>query len=198
MPLFRISLAALSLMLSWACGAPDAVAGESAYELDRSHSRLGFKVRHKMVSLVPGQFNTFSGTIHYDPENLSATRAKVEVDPASIDTDNAKRDSHLRNEDFFDVAQFPTLSFESTEVKKVAADGSFTMVGNLTMHGVTKPIELDFGPISDQVGKKRGVAVTGSLDRQDFGIKWSRLLDNGGLAVGNEIFFDFNLEMNQR
>ena len=72
------------------------------------------------------------------------------------------------------------------------------MVGNLTMHGVTKPIELDFGPISDQVGKKRGVAVTGSLDRQDFGIKWSRLLDNGGLAVGNEIFFDFNLEMNQR
>ena len=85
MHLFRISLAVLVLMLSWACGAPDAVAGESAYEIDRSHSRLGFKVRHKMVSLVPGQFNTFSGTIHYDPENLSATRAKVEVDPASID-----------------------------------------------------------------------------------------------------------------
>jgi len=149
-----------------------------------------------MVSLVPGQFNTFSGTISYDPANIGATTAKVEIDPASIDTSNEKRDGHLRADDFFDVEKFPTMSFESTEIKDIGKDGTFTMVGNLTMRGVTKPVELNFSRISDQVGKKRGVSVTGSLNRQDFGISWSRLLDNGGLAVGNEVRFDFDIELN--
>ena len=197
MHFLRTLVLLLTVSSSFALGLPGANAGEtSTYAIDTTHSRIGFKIRHKMVSLVPGQFNTFSGTINYDPANIGATTAKVEIDPASIDTSNEKRDGHLRADDFFDVEKFPTMSFESTEIKDIGKDGTFTMVGNLTMRGVTKPVELNFSRISDQVGKKRGVSVTGSLNRQDFGISWSRLLDNGGLAVGNEVRFDFDIELN--
>jgi polyisoprenoid-binding protein YceI len=177
-------------------GIPAASAAPASYSIDQAHSRVGFKVRHKMVSWVAGQFDTYSGTLAFDPSDLKSTAVKVQIDPASINTSNAKRDGHLKSPDFFDVAAFPAMTFESTAIQSVAKDGSFTMVGNLTMHGETKSVELLFGPVSDLVGGKRGVAVTGSLNRQDFGIKWSKLLDNGGLAVGNEILFDFNLELN--
>ena len=194
-----------SLSLGVASAAPASAASASAapasaasasYSIDQTHSRVGFKVRHKMVSWVAGQFDSFSGTIDFDPGAVELTRVHVQIDPASINTSNAKRDGHLKNSDFFDVAVFPAMSFESTAIDKIAKDGSFTVVGNLTIHGVTKPVQLLFGPVSELVGGKRGVAVTGSLNRQDFGINWSKLLDNGGLAVGNEILFDFNLELN--
>lgn len=186
----------LGLALAFSLGVPPASAAPASYSIDQAHSRVGFKVRHKMVSWVAGQFDSFSGTIDFDPGAVELTRVNVQLDPASINTSNAKRDAHLKNPDFFDVAVFPAMSFESTAIEKIAKDGSFTVVGNLTMHGVTKPVQLLFGSVSDLVGGKRGVAVTGSLNRQDFGISWSRLLDNGGLAVGNEILFDFNLELN--
>lgn len=192
----RLLTLTLGLALSFSFGLPLASAAPASHSIDAAHSRVGFKVRHKMVSWVAGQFDTFSGTIDFDPGDVESTRVKVQIDPASINTSNAKRDGHLKSPDFFDVAAFPALSFESTAIEKVAKDGSFTVVGNLTMHGVTKSVQLQFGPVSDLVGGKRGVAVTGSLNRQDFGINWSKLLDNGGLAVGNEIRFDFNLELN--
>jgi polyisoprenoid-binding protein YceI len=186
----------LGLALSLSLGIPTASAGTASHSIDQAHSRVGFKVRHKMVSWVAGQFDSFSGTIDFDPGAVESTRVNVQIDPASVNTSNAKRDGHLKSPDFFDVAAFPAMSFESTAIEKIAKDGSFTVVGNLTMHGVTKSVQLLFGPVSNLVGGKRGVAVTGSLNRQDFGINWSKLLDNGGLAVGNEILFDFNLELN--
>ena len=186
----------LGLTLSLSLGIPSASAAPASYSIDKSHSRVGFKVRHKMVSWVAGQFDGFSGTVEFDPGEVEATRVKAQIDPASVNTSNAKRDGHLKSPDFFDVAAFPAMSFESTAIEKIAKDGSFTVVGNLTMHGVTKSVQLLFGPVSNLVGGKRGVAVTGSLNRQDFGINWSKLLDNGGLAVGNEILFDFNIELN--
>jgi polyisoprenoid-binding protein YceI len=186
----------LGFAFTLAFALPQASAAPPSYSIDKTHSRVGFKVRHKMVSWVAGQFDSFSGTIAFDPGAVELTRVKVQLDPASINTSNAKRDGHLKSPDFFDVTAFPAMSFESTAIEKIAKDGSFTVVGNLTMHGVTTSVQLLFGRVSDLVGGKRGVAVTGSLNRQDFGINWSKLLDNGGLAVGNEILFDFNLELN--
>jgi polyisoprenoid-binding protein YceI len=194
----RLLALTLGLALSLTFGLPEASAAPPSYSIDQSHSRVGFKVRHKMVSWVAGQFDGFSGTIEFDPGDVESTRVKAEIDPASVNTSNPKRDGHLKGPDFFDVGAFPSLTFESTSVEKIAKDGSFTVVGNLTMHGVTKPAHLLFGPVSPLVGGKRGVAVTGSLNRQDFGISWSKLLDSGGLAVGNEILFDFNLELNAK
>ncbi len=188
----------LGFAFTLAFALPQASAAPPSYSIDQTHSRVGFKVRHKMVSWVAGQFDGFSGTIDFDPGEVESTRVKAQLDPASVNTSNLKRDGHLKGPDFFDVAEFPSISFESTSIEKIAKDGSFTVVGNLTMHGVSKPVALLFGPVSNLVGGKRGVAVTGSLNRQDFGISWSKLLDSGGLAVGNEILFDFNLELNAK
>jgi polyisoprenoid-binding protein YceI len=197
MHLRRFLSLALGLAVSLSFGSlPVASAAPPSHSIDEAHSRVGFKVRHKMVSWVAGQFDSFSGTIDFDPGDVEATRVKVQIDPASINTSNAKRDRHLKSADFFDVATYPAMSFESTGIEKIAKDGSFTVVGNLTMHGVTAPVELLFGPVSNLVGGKRGVNVTGSLNRQDFGISWSKLLDTGGLVVGNTIRFDFDLELN--
>lgn len=199
---YRTLLLAAALTLPLGFAVSEANAAPESYKIDRTHSEIGFKVRHNMVSWVRGRFGSFEGTLSYDPENIGATSASVQVDPATIDTENEKRDEHLRGDDFFDVAKFPTVTFESTGVKDIEKDGSFTLVGDMTMHGVTKSVDLRFEPFSDAVTSrgrtKRGVSITGKFDRQDFGINWSKLLDNGGLAVGNEIRLVIDLELNQQ
>ncbi|MEK7316790.1 MAG: YceI family protein, partial [Candidatus Eisenbacteria bacterium] len=112
----------------------------ATWDIDQAHSSVGFSIRH-IFSKVPGFFDKFSGTIEFDPANPTAASVKVDIDPASINTKNTQRDEHLRSGDFFDVAKFPAMSFQSTKVTK-GEGNALSVEGNLTMHGVTKPVTL--------------------------------------------------------
>jgi polyisoprenoid-binding protein YceI len=173
-----------------------AVSPAGTYELDAAHSGVGFKVRH-LFTKVPGRFSTFSGAIQFDPAKPAATRVTVEIDAASINTDNAKRDGHLKSPDFFDVEKFPKITFKSTAVKLVDATRA-TMTGDLTMRGVTKPVTLDVellgqGP-NGRGGMVAGFAATGKLNRTDYGVAWNRALEGGGSLLGDDVELTFSIE----
>jgi polyisoprenoid-binding protein YceI len=171
--------------------ATSAFAQSATWNLDPAHSTIGFGVRHMMVSTVRGKFTKFTGTITGDPAKPTEAVIDVTIDASSIDTANEKRDEHLRGADFFDVAKYPTITFKS---KKIAAgpDGTFKVTGDLTMHGTTKEVVFTVSdlapPIQDPMGNLRGGAhVSGKIDRQEFGIAFSKTMDAGGLMVGNEV-----------
>jgi polyisoprenoid-binding protein YceI len=173
-----------------------AQASATHYEIDSTHSAVQFKVRH-LVSHVPGSFRKFKGTFDYDPADPKASKAVIEIEASSIDTGNTKRDEHLKSADFFDVKKYPTLKFESTELKDVT-DGKARLAGNLTMHGVTKPVILELeigGEAADPWGSKRA-GFTGStkVDRKDYGLTWNKALETGKLLVGDEVTIDVSVE----
>lgn len=186
----RHLLAVPAVLLSAALSAAAAV-----YEIDASHSTVGFKIRH-VVTKTSGRFTKFSGTIHYEPGKPSAWKVTADIDPASINTDNEKRDGHLRSPDFFDTAKHPKMSFKSVKVTDAKGD-SAKLHGELTMHGVTKPVVLDLeftGAGKDPWGnEKAGFSARGKLNRKDFGIVWNKAVDNGGFILGDEV--EINLEI---
>ena len=176
-----------------------ALSRADSWVLDASHSTAAFKVRHMMVSWVRGEFGKLSGTVEYDAKAPASAKVDISIDAASIDTRDPKRDGHLKNPDFFDVAKFPTLTFKSKAVRNVTKAG-FDLVGDLTMHGVTKEVVLKVeGPsaaITGPWGKTRmGASGTTVLNRQDFGVSWSKTMDKGGLVAGNEIHVELEVEL---
>ncbi|GAB4238677.1 MAG: YceI family protein [Acidobacteriota bacterium] len=176
--------------------APAAYAG-TKFALDGSHTSVTFAVRHMVVSTVRGSFGNVSGEIYYDETNPAASWVKVEIDVNSINTNNERRDGHLKSADFFDAAKYPKITFESTAVEKQG--DRWIARGNLTIKGVTKPIEIPFrlnGPIKDPWGNLRlGVdAEPIKINRQDFGVTWNQVLDTGGLAVGDEVTIQISAE----
>ena len=166
------------------------------YEIDASHSQVGFRIKH-LVGKVPGRFTKFAGTVEYTPGKPEAWKVVATIDPASINTDNEKRDGHLKSADFFDVAKHPEMSFKSTKVAGVKGDGA-KLHGELTMHGVTKPVVLDLelgGTTKDPWGNTRaGFTATGTINRKDFGIVWNKTLDSGGLLIGEEVALVIDIE----
>ena len=162
------------------------------YNVDKSHSNMGFKVKHLMISNVSGSFNEFKGSFEYDEKTKKLVSLNGEIQVASINTDNEKRDAHLREPELFDAAKFPLITFKLTKV-----DGD-DVYGDFTMKGVTKNIKLDFdngGTIKDPWGNERaGFALSGKIDRTDFGITWNKVLEAGGLTVGNTIKLDIEIE----
>lgn len=166
------------------------------YEIDAAHSQVGFRVRH-LVGKVPGRFTKFSGSIDFTPGKPESWKVSAEIDPASINTDNEKRDGHLKSPDFFDVEKFPAMSFKSTKVTGVKGDAA-KLHGELTMHGVTKAVVLDLeigGTAKDPWGNaKAGFSATGTINRKDFGIVWNKTLDAGGLMLGEEIAVSIDVE----
>ena len=196
-------LIAFAVTFGLSLSAPsESVAQEASYVFDGAHTNIGFKVRHNVISWVYGNFTEYDGSVTYDPSKIEKTSAKVTIQVGSINTDNAKRDEHLKSADFFDAAGFATITFESTGVENVDKDGSFDLVGNLTMRGVTKEVTLSVdafaGPVNDPWGNtKIGTTATLKIDRQDFGVNWSKTLDAGGLVVGNEVHITLDLELNQ-
>ena len=166
------------------------VANADTYQIDRSHSNIGFSVTHLTVSRVKGSFTDFSGTIQYDPADISKSSVEIEIKAYSITTGSEGRDRHLKSPDFFAVDSFPGLSFKSTKVTK-KTDKTFEIVGDLTMRGVTKPVTLNaelVGTLDDpQMGKRLGFSATGKLNRQEFGVRYNDMLDSGGLVAGNEV-----------
>jgi len=168
----------------------------SSYKIDPVHSSLGFSVIHMMVSKVTGQFDQYEGTIIYDPNDLAHSQISVTVQASSINTHEPKRDGHLRSSDFFDVAQFPVITFTS---KKITPD---FIIGDLTMKGVTKEISVPgtiLGPVKTSPDSLViGISGSFKLNRQDYGIKWNKMLDQGGVAISDEVTVNVNLEAQKK
>jgi polyisoprenoid-binding protein YceI len=185
----------LSLLLSLAL-LFGATAHAAEYNVDPSHSHIGFTVSH-MVSKVKGQFKDFSGSFSFDPKTASEATGKFVAKTDSISTDNEKRDAHLKSPDFFDAKKFPEVTLTNVKISP-AGDNKYKMTGDLTLHGVTKPQTFDLeynGTAKDPWGGTRaGFSAMGKLNRQDFGLNWNKALDNGGLLVGNEVAIELQVE----
>lgn len=166
------------------------------YSIDKDHSSMGFKVSHLVISKVSGKFDDFSVSLNFDAKNLSDFSIEVIIKIESVNTDNEKRDNHLKSAEFFDAAKYPEMIFKSTKAEKT--DNGYVAHGTLTMHGVSKKVDLAFkvnGPIIDPWGKTRiGVEASTEINRHDFGVSWSKTLDSGGLVVGNEVEITINAE----
>lgn len=167
------------------------------FNIDSAHSGAQFAVRHMMVSKVRGSFSKITGKVSYDPKNLAATSIDATIDVTTVNTQDAKRDAHLKSPDFFNVEQFPSMTFKSKKVT-AASGGQVQVVGDLTLHGVTKEVALAVTP-SDAVktpqGVRMGATATTKINRQDFGVTWSRKMDGGGVVVSDEVDITIDIEM---
>jgi polyisoprenoid-binding protein YceI len=167
------------------------------YKIDPAHSIIGFSVRHLEINWVEGRFKDFEGTVHYDDKDVTKSSVEFTAKVESIDTGIAPRDKHLRTADFFEVEKYPTLTFKSTRVERKGKDG-FVLHGDLTLKGVTKPVQLPFkitGAVKDPWGNTRfGVEAQTKINRRDFGINYGNAFAGGGLDVGNEVTINLQLE----
>jgi polyisoprenoid-binding protein YceI len=168
------------------------------YEIDPTHTYAGFSVRHMMVTQQRGQFHGVSGTLSLDRADLTKSRVEAIIDVASLDTNVAQRDDHLRSADFFDVARYPNMTFVSNEVR-VQADGQLHISGDLSIRGTTRSVTLDVDPISDESKDpfgmiKVGTSATTKINRKDFGLVWNAVLETGGVAVGDEVKITLELQ----
>lgn len=175
----------------------EGTARASNWEIDPAHTTAGFKVRHLMISNVKGEFTGIAGTINLDEKDLLKSKIDVSMDVGSVNTGNAKRDEHLKTADFFDAQKFPKLTFKSTKIEK--SGDKLAMTGDLTLHGVTKPVTLMVElttEIRDPWGNvRRGANATGKLNRKDFGLTWNKTLDGGGVAVSDEVQLTIEAEL---
>lgn len=179
--------------LACACAGP---AGAETYQIDPVHSDVRFSVSH-MVGKVSGRFGKFEGTVEYVKGDPKAWKVDALIQTASIDTNNEDRDKHLRTGDFLDTEKFPTISFKSTKVTDLKGDKA-KLHGDLTLHGVTKPVVLDLelgGVVKDPWGNQRaGATAATKINRKDYGIVWNKVLDGGGLVVGEEVSITLEIE----
>jgi polyisoprenoid-binding protein YceI len=170
------------------------------WAIDSAHSSAQFAVRHLMVSTVRGSFGKMSGTVNWEPNDPAKSSVQATIDVASISTDNERRDNHLRSPDFFDATQFPNITFKSTKVEK-GSDG-FKVHGDLTMHGVTKPVVLTVDgptqPVNAGNAVKMGATATTKIKRSDFGMTWNRAIEAGGVTVSDDVTITIDLELNKQ
>ncbi len=165
------------------------------YKIDPVHSQVGFAVNHMVINTVHGRFTDFSGSIILDDKDIAKSSVNVTIKAGSITTDNSQRDTHLKSPDFLDVAGHPELTFVSKSVEK-KGDG-YVAHGTLTIRGVSKDVDLGFqlkGPINAGPKSLLGAEATLTINRQDFGVSWSKSLDKGQLVVGNDVKIDINVE----
>lgn len=177
------------------------LASAAEYQIDPTHSAAQFSVKHLMVSKVRGQFSKVTGTVSFDPQNLKASSIKATIDMNTVDTRDPQRDGHLKSPDFFDVAKFPTMTFESTKLYQEG--GKLKAAGNLTIKGVTKPVVLTIdgpGPeVKDPWGNLRlGASASTVINRQDFGVTWNKNLDGGGVMLSDEVAIDLDIEITRK
>jgi polyisoprenoid-binding protein YceI len=163
---------------------------KTTWKIDNMHSEVQFKLKHLVISTVTGSFTKFSAEVETAGDNFENAKINFSADVNSISTGVEQRDEHLKNVDFFETAKFPTIDFVSTSFTKTG-ESEFKLVGNLTMHGVTKPVELDveFGGIAkDHYGNiKSGFELSGKINRKDFGMQFNALTEAGGLMLGEEV-----------
>jgi len=185
----------LTLVLLIALAAP--ALAQSTWEIDPVHSSVQFGVRHLMISTVRGKFPKFTATAVGDEKDAAHASVEASIDVASIDTGEPKRDGHLKSADFFDVEKYPAITFKSTKVE-AAGERRFKLHGDLTMHGVTKPVVLDVEATPEVKGMRgetrAGAHATTKINRKDFGINWSKSMDGGGVVVGDDVDVTIEVE----
>jgi polyisoprenoid-binding protein YceI len=174
------------------------LAHADTWQIDPAHTNVEFSVRHMMISNVKGQFQKTSGTITINGNDPTSAKIDATIDAASINTRVDKRDAHLKSPAFLDVDKFPTITFKSTKVE-AAGPGKWKVTGDLTLHGVTKPVVLDVEgtgtPITDPMGNTRaGASATTKIDRKDFGLVWNQPLETGGVMVGDDVAISIDVE----
>ncbi|WP_446743317.1 YceI family protein [Silvibacterium acidisoli] len=163
----------------------------TTWKIDPAHSSAEFKVKHMMISNVKGTFSGLSGTLVEDPANPASDTVEAVIDIATISTGDAQRDGHLKSADFFDAETYPQITFKSTSVVK-KDEGAYEVTGDLTIHGMTKPVTLEVegpsAPGKDPWGNTRiGLSATTKVNRKDFGLTWNSALETGGVLVGEEV-----------
>jgi polyisoprenoid-binding protein YceI len=198
--MMRRSFLASAFASVLALGATTALASD--WDVDAAHSRVGFGVRHMMVSTVHGAFTAFSGGVALDDKDVTKSKVHIEIDAASVDTGNAKRDEHLKSADFFDSAKFPKITFDSTKIEKKSAD-ALDVTGNLTIKNVTKPVVLSVVGLTGEVkdpwgGTRRGATATTKINRKDFGLGWNKALETGGVVVGDDVTIELEVELSKK
>jgi len=187
------SLIALVLVIA----APLAASADT-WQIDPVHTTVGFSVRHMMISNVRGQFTKVAGTITAKDSDPASVKVEATIDTSSIDTRSADRDADLKSANFLDVAKYPTMTFKSKKIEP-AGTGKWKMVGDLTLHGVTKEVTLEVegptAPIKDPYGNTRaGASATTKINRKDFGLAWNKALEAGGAVVGDEVTVSIDVE----
>lgn len=170
----------------------------STWNIDPDHSSVAFKVRHLMVSNVKGSFGKVAGVVNVDDKEITKSTVTATIDTKSLDTGVAKRDTHLKSPDFLDVEKYPTMTFVSTKI--TSSGKNLRVQGDLTLHGVTRPVVLEVegptGEIKDPMGNlRRGASASTKINRKDFGIVWNKVLEAGGVAVGDEVVINIEVEL---
>ncbi len=170
------------------------------WTIDTAHSEITFKVKHLVISTVTGKFKEFDASIETDNQDFENSKITFAASIESIETGNEDRDNHLKSDDFFNAAEYPKMKFESTSFKKVG-DGEYKLVGNLTIRGNTKEVELDAeygGTVVDPYGQtKAGFDVTGKINRKEFGLTWSAVTEAGSVVVSDEVKLNLNVQFTQ-
>jgi polyisoprenoid-binding protein YceI len=166
-------------------------AATTTWKIDPAHSSADFKVKHMMISHVKGSFSGLSGTLNENPADPTQSSVEATVDISTISTGDAQRDAHLKSADFFDQEKYPTMAFKSAEVIK-KGEGEYAVTGDLTLHGVTRPVtfavEGPSAPGKDPWGNTRiGLSATTKINRKDFGLSWNAALETGGILVGEDV-----------
>jgi polyisoprenoid-binding protein YceI len=179
---------------------PARPAAGNTWQVDSTHSSAGFSVKHMMVATVRGTLGPISGTVEYDGKDVSSIKADIKIDVTKLNTGNAARDKDLRDTGFFEVAKYPTMTFKSRRVEPGAA-GTFRLVGDLTMHGVTKEVTLDVEGPSPAVkvqngGLKVGATATTRVNRRDFGLNYNNVIE-AGAVVGDQVTVTIDIEINR-
>jgi polyisoprenoid-binding protein YceI len=192
----KVSILAALVLASGSTLSP---ASAATWKIDPAHSHAQFSIRHMMISNVRGDFSRISGVVDYDSKNISKAKVSADIDVSTVDTGEPDRDKHLRGTDFFDVGKYPAMMFKSKKVIG-AKDGKFKLVGDLTLHGVTKEVTLDVdGPtpeIKDPKGNvKIGASASTKINRKNFGITTGGIMDNGGALIGEDVTISIDLEM---
>ncbi len=189
----RKACAILAAFLLYGVGS----AGAATYVLDKSHCNIGFSVKHLVISNVKGKFDDFEGSFDFDDAKKSLASAQAVIKTASINTSDLKRDNHLRSPEFFDAEKFPEVAFTLKNSHSLG-NGKMQVSGDLTIHGVTKPVILEgefLGTANDPWGNKRaGFTAEGEIVRADYGMNWNKLLDNGGVVVGEKVKLQLEIE----
>jgi polyisoprenoid-binding protein YceI len=171
---------------------------QTTWTIDKAHSKVGFNVTHMGVSEVEGKFNDFDGTVLAKSDDFNGAVVEFTSKTASIDTDNEKRDGHLKSPDFFEAEKYPETKFKGTLVKD---GGKYKLKGDFTMHGVTKPVEFDVtygGTVDTGRGKKAGFKLIGKINRKDYGLKWDNKVPTGELVVGDDVEIVAKIELDKK
>ncbi len=170
----------------------------TTWAIDTAHSEIHFKVKHMMVSTVTGAFTSFEGSVESEDEDFEGADIRFSADVDSISTNNEQRDAHLKSDDFFNAAQFPKLTFQSTSFTK-KSNGNYLLIGDMTIRDITKRVELDVeynGTATDPYGNtKAGFEINGKISRKEFGLKWNAVTEAGGVVVSDEVRLVLNVQL---